>query len=364
MKKILTVMAMLALCCMMVVVTGCGSSEDTTDVYEQVDLTQYVTLPDYSQYTVDPIEVSVTDDEIEAEIEEKLEAAATTEDVTEGTVDKGDTVTISFDGKLADGTSVDGMSSDSYTLTLGSGSMIDGFEEGIYGAEIGDTLTLDLTFPDPYTNNEDLSGKDVTFEVTVLSKQVSVTPTLDEDFVKENSEATTVEEYKQLVKEELEEDKYTEAENDAKVDIFNDIVDGAEISEIPTELSDYEKNLCETTYRNYCEEQEMEWADFLSDTLGCTEDEFNEQLETYASEMAKYKMIAYVIAGQEDISYTHDEVIDRLLELAGVDSEDDFESYYGTTAEEYAAVYNSYGLKVSMLLESSLNKIYESLSSK
>ena len=360
MKKILTIVAMLALCCAMILMTGCGG-EDTTDIYEQTDLTQYVTLPDYSQFTVDPIEVSVTDSEIEAEIEERLEAAATTEDVTEGTVDEGDTVTISFDGKLADGTSVDGMSSDSYSLTLGSGSMIDGFEEGIYGAEIGDTLTLDLTFPDPYSNNEDLSGKDVTFEVTVLSKQVSVTPTLDEDFVKENSDVTTVEEYKQSVKEDLEEEAYTDAENDAKVDLFSQIVDGAEVSEVPTELSDYEKNLCETTYRNYCEQQSMEWEDFLSDTLGCTEDEFNEQLETYANEMAKYKMIAYVLADQEDVSYTQDEVIDYLLSLAGVDSEEDFENSYGSTAEDYAAVYNSYGLKVSMMLEACLDKVYDSV---
>ena len=61
--------------------------------------------------------------------------------------------------------------------------MIDGFEEGLYGAAIGEEVTLDLTFPDPYTANEELSGKDVTFKVTVLSKNVSTMPEFDEDFV-------------------------------------------------------------------------------------------------------------------------------------------------------------------------------------
>lgn len=96
-------------------------------------------------------EVAITDDDIEKEIQSRLEKAATTEKVTEGAVAEGDAVTIKFEGTLADGTSVDGMSSDSYNLTLGSGSMIDGFEEGLYGAAIGEEVTLDLTFPDPYT---------------------------------------------------------------------------------------------------------------------------------------------------------------------------------------------------------------------
>ena len=75
-------------------------------------------------------------------------------------------------------------------------------------------------------------------------------------------------------------------------------------------------------------------------------------------------MIAYAMAEKEDISYTQKEVIDNLLSMAGVDSEDAFESTYGATAEEYAATYNSYGLKVSMLLDASLDKIYDRIAAK
>ena len=348
---------MLCLACGMLV--GCGSDSDDDDPYVGLDYDSLVTLPDYDSYTVDPIEVSVSDSEVEEEIDSRLESAGTTEDVTEGTVDEGDTVTISFDGTLADGSTVDGMSSESSSLTLGSGQMIDGFEEGLYGATIGEEVTLDLTFPDPYTNNEDLSGKDVTFKVTVLSKQVSVPATLDEDFVKDNSDsATTVEEYKAEVKKELEEEAYEDEENSRKTEIFNQICDEATVESVSDELVQYESELMRTTYENYAESYSMEWEDVLS-SLDMTQEEFDEQLQTYAEEMAKTKMIAYALAEKEDVSYTTDEVVEYLLSLAGVDSEETFETNYGTAPAEYAKTYNGYGMKTSMMLDDSLNQIYE-----
>ena len=93
-----------------------------------------------------------------------------------------------------------------------------------------------------------------------------------------------------------------------------------------------------------------------------TQEEFDEQLETYAEEMGKYKMIAYAIADKEDVSVSQKEVIETLLSMTGADSEEAFEKSYGVTTEEYAKTFNSYGMKVSMLLDSSLQKIYERLS--
>ncbi len=363
MKKILTVLLAASLCFSMVLLSGCGSSDDG-DVYAQTDLSELVTLPDYDEFTVDEIKVNITDNKLNAEIDSRLESAGETKEITSGTVEKGDDVTISFKGTLADGTTDSGMQSDSYPLTLGSGSMIDGFEEGLYGAKIGETKTLKLKFPDPYKTNEELSGKDVTFEVKVLNKKVKEPATLNDDFVKANSEAKTVDEYKELVKKELEEQEYSNQESSAKVTLFNDIVEKAEVKSIPDELKQFEMDLCETTYRNYCEKNNIEWATFLEDTLKVTEDEFKEQLDIYAEEMAKYKMIAYAMAEKEEISYTQKEVIDNLLSMAVVDSEDAFESTYGATAEEYAATYNSYGLKVSMLLDASLDKIYDRIAAK
>ncbi len=359
MKKSLKLMLVLMLCLACGMLVGCGSDSDDEDLYAGLDYDSLVTLPDYESYTIDPIEVDITDSDIEAEIESRLDAAATTEDVTEGTVDEGDTITISFEGTLADGTAVDGMSSDSSQLTLGSGQMIDGFEEGLYGATIGEEVTLDLTFPDPYTNNEDLSGKDATFKVTVLSKQVEVEATLDEDFIKENSEnATTIEEYKAEVKADLEEETYNDEVNDRKTDLYNQISDNATIDSVPEELTQYEMDVIRTTYENYAESYSKTWDEFLEE-MDMTQEEFDEEIATYGESMAREKLIAYALAEKEGISYTQEEVIDNLLSMAGVEDEETFESTYGSSATEYARTFNSYGLKATMLLNGALDAIYD-----
>lgn len=358
MKKSLKLLLVFLVCMTFVMVTGCSGAED--DIYEGVDYGELVTLPDYSGYTVDPIDVKITDSKINAEIDSRLEAAGEEKEVTEGTVEKGDKVTISFKGTLEDGTTSDGMQSDSYELTLGSGGMIDGFEEGIYGAKIGETRTLDLKFPDPYTNNEELSGKPVTFEIKVLNKKVTEKATLNDEFVKKNSEATTVEEYKKLIADELEKEEYQDAENNRKTELFQEIAENAEVKSVPAELTEYEKTLCTETYQKACDNYGMTWDDFL-ESMKMTQEEFDEQLAVYAEEMAKYKMIAYAIADKEGVSVSQKEVIETLLDRAGVDSEEAFEKAYNVTAEEYAKTFNSYGMKVSMLLDSSLQKIYERL---
>ena len=113
MKKILTVLLAVSLCFGMLLLSGCGTSDDG-DVYMQTDLSKLVTLPDYDDFTVDEIKVNITDSKLNAEIDSRLEAAGETKEVTSGTVEKGDDITISFKGTLADGTTADGMQSDSY----------------------------------------------------------------------------------------------------------------------------------------------------------------------------------------------------------------------------------------------------------
>ena len=208
---------------------GCGSSEP----YSGYDLSEYIKLPDYNSFETSLPQISITDDDISKEINSRLEAAATTDKITEGTVEKGDSVTVKFKGTLADGSSPEGMNSEGYDLTLGSGSMIDGFEEGIFGATIGEEVSLDLKFPDPYTNNEELSGKDVNFKVTVLSKNVKNVPELNEEFVKANSEQETVEDYKTAVAKELEQKAYDEELYKIKSELYSQIVSETEVIKYP-----------------------------------------------------------------------------------------------------------------------------------
>ncbi|MFR0903138.1 MAG: trigger factor [Anaerovoracaceae bacterium] len=357
MKKILSfsltaVMAM----GMAFIMTGCGGGEP----YEKYDLTEYITLPDYNSYEVTEPEVVISDEDVEEGIQAKLDAAATTEDVTEGTVQEGDKVKISFEGTLADGSTVDGMSSDSYSLTLGSGNMIDGFEEGLYGAAIGKEVTLDLQFPDPYSNNEELSGKDVTFKVTVLSKEVKTVPELNEDFVKENSDCETIEEYRKMVAEELEQQEYDSQLSTIKEELYMKLVDETEVKKYPEkEVDEYFKELDEY-YRYGAESTGYEWEDFL-EAQSMTQDEYEDQIQLYAEEYVKQEMVIYLFAQKEGIEISDEEYEEFLadnLKSAGFESEDDFKDYTGMTLDEYA---EQARLKRNMLLTKELDMLYDRL---
>lgn len=274
---------------------------------------------------------------------------------------EGDAVTIKFEGILADGTSVDGMSSDSYNLTLGSGSMIDGFEEGLYGAAIGEEVTLDLTFPDPYTANEELSGKDVTFKVTVLSKNVSTTPEFDEDFVKENSDYETVEEYRAAVAEELEQSEYDEQLYEIKSELYSQIVSETEVAKYPEkEVKEQVKEL-NKSYEQLAENSGKEWEEYMEDTLGVDQEEYDEQIDLYAKELVKQEMIIYAIAEKEDLSVTdeeYDQYLENMLASSNFEDEKAFKEYTGMSLKKYAETYK---LDRDLLLTKELDKIYDRL---
>ena len=274
---------------------------------------------------------------------------------------EGDAVTIKFEGTLADGTSVDGMSSDSYNLTLGSGSMIDGFEEGLYGAAIGEEVTLDLTFPDPYTANEELSGKDVTFKVTVLSKNVSTMPEFDEDFVKENSDYETVEEYRAAVAGELEQSEYDEQLYEIKSELYSQIVSETEVAKYPEkEVKEQVKEL-NKSYEQLAENSGKEWEEYMKDTLGVDQEEYDEQIDLYAKELVKQEMIIYAIAEKEDLSVTdeeYDQYLENMLASSNFEDEKAFKEYTGMSLKKYAETYK---LDRDLLLTKELDKIYDRL---
>ena len=148
-----------------------------------VTAADYVELPEeYDKLHVQAAKpVDPTDEEVEARISAELQNRTTTEEV-DRRVKEGDTVNIDIVGKI-DGKEFEG-GSGTYDLVIGSGSFIEGFEEGLIGAEKGETRELNLTFPEDYHPEEGLNGKDVVFTVTVNKVSESITPELSDDFVK------------------------------------------------------------------------------------------------------------------------------------------------------------------------------------
>ena len=182
-----------------------STEADTEETYEKVprpDYTasDYVELGEYKGLTVKIAPIEVTDEEILAQISANAGSDAM-EDVTEGTVEEGDTANIDYVGKL-DGEAFDGGTAKGYDLEIGSGTFIDGFEDGLVGVKIGDTVDLTLTFPESYPS-EELAGKETVFTVTVNSVKRMKELTSDLVSTITDGEYTDVDAYKESVKETL-----------------------------------------------------------------------------------------------------------------------------------------------------------------
>ncbi|MBQ7345625.1 MAG: trigger factor [Oscillospiraceae bacterium] len=158
----------------------------TTDVYPEV------TLGEYKGLEVEKAEATVTDEQVQAELDSMAQNVASTETV-ERAAQMGDTANIDFEG-FDNGIPFDGGKGDNFDLKLGSGSFVPGFEEQIVGMNVGEEKDIDITFPEDY--HAELAGKPVVFHVKVNKITETVVPALDDEFAKDVSEFDTLEELK------------------------------------------------------------------------------------------------------------------------------------------------------------------------
>ena len=249
MKKKL-VMVLMAVMVATAALGGCGqkgagtgtsaSAEEEQDVeYSAKELLKatdykvekYVKLNDYMNMTVElSQDYSVTDEAIQSYIEYLMSQYPSYEVSDKKTVEDGDIVNIDYVGKV-DGEEFSGGSATGQHLTIGSGTFIDGFEDGLIGVNVGDTVDLNLKFPDTYTNNTDLAGKDVVFTVTVNSIDTEKEMTYDDltdEYVSENfsnSGITTVDGLKSQVSSGLESQSYSNKMSEIQSAVLTKLLD-------------------------------------------------------------------------------------------------------------------------------------------
>ena len=302
-----------------------------------VTANDYITLADYKNIEVPLSEVEYTDEEVDADIETALSShqVLKEEDVTAA---DGDKVNIdyvgSIDGVEFDGGSTNGEGSD---VTIGSGSLIDDFEQQLIGMKPGETITVKVTFPDDYAT-EDLAGKDAEF-VTTLNG-VYVNPEFDDDFVCAYyaDYADTAEGYRQYLKD----TNYADALKDYVTDY---IADNTTVNKYP---SKFLKNFKATT--KYTEEQSYEYMNQMyeqyygsgfssfEEYIGVSsEDEYNEQLDTDAKDRLKTILAYQAILEDEGITLTEDDLKAFIADEYSTSTDD--EETYNSLIEEYGKGY-------------------------
>ena len=175
----------------------------TTETYPEVTLGQYKGLE------VEKAEVSISDEQVEAELDRMAQNVASTETV-ERAAEMGDTANIDFEG-FDNGVAFDGGKGENFDLKLGSGSFVPGFEEQVVGMSAGEEKDIDITFPEDY--KKELAGKAVVFHVKVNKVSVTNVPAKDDEFAKDVSEFDTLDELKADIRTKAQEDAEKKAQS-------------------------------------------------------------------------------------------------------------------------------------------------------
>lgn len=295
-------------------VTGCGKKAAVNGSKEAAE--DSVKLGNYKGVEFTPVKVEVSDDEVEAAIEDLLAENAEEKEVDRA-ARSGDIVNIDYVG-MKDGVAFEGGTSSGYDLTLGSKSFIDGFEDGLIGAVKGQELSLNLTFPEEY-GNEDLAGQEVVFDVTVNTVKESVPAVLNDEFIKANTDSSTVEEYRKAKKEELTKTAEQNAENKKKSEVFQKVIEASEITVSDATVEAYYTQQLE----NY--EKQAAQAGIDLETMvtyyGTDLDTFKTQLRAMAEEASKQNVVVKAIAEAEGLSIA-DEDKDALATEFGYPDKD------------------------------------------
>lgn len=303
------------------------------------DLSKYVKVGNYKGLEYASQKASVTDEEVDVEIQRRLQKAAKTENSKTGKIENGDTINISFVGKI-DGKEFEGGSSESTDITVGTTQMIDGFVEGLIGKNVGESVTLNLKFPDDY-GKTDLQGKAVEFKVTINSKKKISVPKLNKEFVKKNSKYKTVKEYKEGVKKELLNQKQKSIDSTVKQELWSRIINKSKAKKYPEkELNEAmsQANKLEESYKAQAQNYGMEWETYLKTVMRTDKKGFEKLKQEYAKNIVFNRMVMYSIARSENISLSNREYkkeILKILEDNGYD-EESFKKAFGKDIETYA----------------------------
>ena len=291
------------------VTPGSSESADTGKSLETADLSDLITLGDYKGLKVTLQDTVVTDDDVQAAEDSALSLKKTQEPVTDRAAREGDTVNIDYEGKK-DGVPFAGGTAKGHDLELGSHSFIDGFEDGLIGAEIGETRDLNLTFPEEY-HDKDVEGQDVVFTVTVNSISANIIPELTDALATElDPDVSSAKEYREKLRKSLQESKNEAAKAQAFGELLTAVQDKSDIASgdrLPSWLLDEIKKEQKENFEASLEMYGIDLDTYLKQQ-GMTEEDFDETLDAYARSIASQQIVVQALANAENIKVTDEDL--------------------------------------------------------
>ncbi len=274
-----------------------------------------VTLGQYKGVEVDKVEVTVSAEEVDAEIKREQEANAREIAVEDRAVADGDITVIDFEG-FVDGEAFAGGKGEDYPLTIGSGAFIPGFEEQLIGAELGKEVEVNVTFPTEY-HAEELAGKEAVFKCTVKEIKVKELPELDDEFASEVSEFDTMDEYRASVEKKLADKKAADVKNAKENAVIDAIVANAAM-EIPAAMIETQQRQMVDDFAQRLQMQGLSMEQYFQFT-GMTASAMMDQVKPQAESRIKSSLVLEAIVAAENIEA----------------SEEDFNAEVAKMAEQY-----------------------------
>lgn len=278
----------------------------------EVALKPEVTLGKYKGVTVKKADTTVTDEDIEAEINRERENNARTITVEDRAVKEGDMTVLDFEG-FVDGVAFEGGKGENYPLTIGSKTFIPGFEDQLIGAELNKEVEVNVTFPEDY-QAADLAGKAAVFKCTVKEIKEKELPALDDEFASEVSEFDTLAEYKEDVKKKLTEKKEAEAKNEKEEKVIDAIIENAKM-EIPEAMITTQQRQMADDFAQRIQMQGISIQQYFQFT-GLTSEAFLEQMKPQAEKRIKTRLVLEAVAAAENIEVTEEEYKDEIKKMA------------------------------------------------
>ena len=282
--------------------------------------------------TVTKIDTSVTEDEVEAELENQRNTNARTVTVTDRPVKEGDTAVIDFEG-FVDGVAFDGGKAENHSLEIGSHSFIDTFEDQLVGKNAGDEVEVNVTFPEQY-QAADLAGKPAVFKVKINEIKAKELPELNDEFAQDVAGVDTLAEYKEELKKNLTEKKENEAKKTKEDEAIQKIIDKSKM-DLPKAMIDTQ---CETMVNEFAQRiaQSGLSMDQYLQFSGMTVDQLKEQVRPEAETRIKSSLVLEQIAKEENIEVSDEDInaeIEKMAKAYGMEA-DKLKEYMGDSEKE------------------------------
>lgn len=280
----------------------------------EVALKPEVKLGKYKGVKVEKVDVTVTDAEVDAQIQTERENSARTITVDDRAVKDGDITTIDFEG-FVDGVAFEGGKGADYPLTIGSGAFIPGFEEQLVGAEIGKEVEVKVTFPEEY-HAADLAGKEAVFKCTVKEIKEKQLPELDDEFASEVSAFDTLAEYKEDVKKGLAMKKEEEAKRAKEDAVIEAIIADAEM-EIPEAMIATQQRQIVEDFAQRMQMQGLTMEQYFQFT-GLNAQAMLEQVKPQALSRIQSRLVLEAVVKAENIEATEEDFDAEVKKMAEV----------------------------------------------